>query len=324
MLPAMLRRALGVAVFCAAAWSGWASAAWAGDPHAGMSDRWDQEACRACHLPTHPADQLDFDPATCGGCHEVRRTSEDTRVLPPIEGHPRKPKGADKPLAVTADMVEIPAGPFIMGYDKRHPDEGPMHSETIDKPYWIDKHEVTDEAYRAFVEATGHKPPDHWRGGGVAPGDEKLPVVYVTWYDAHDFCAWAGKRLPTEAEWEKAARGTDGRLFPWGDTFDASKSNSPQRGLGRLMPVGSFPQGNSPYGLSDVSGNVWEWTESWYLPYPGNTHGSVNYGEQYKVVRGGSYVDCSFYRCGLSAPTFNRGFFKRETRNAGFGFRCAK
>ena len=324
MLPAMLRRALGVAVFCAAAWGGWASAAWAGDPHAGMSNRWDQEACRACHLPTHPADQLDFDPATCGGCHGARSASEDPRVLPPIEGHPRKSKGADKPLAVTADMVEIPTGPFIMGYDKRHPDEGPMHSETIDKPYWIDKHEVTNEAYRAFVEATGHKTPDHWRGGAFAPSDEKLPVVYVTWYDAHDFCAWAGKRLPTEAEWEKAARGTDGRLFPYGDTFDASKSNSPQRGLGRLMPVGSFPQGRSPYGLSDVSGNVWEWTESWYLPYPGNTHGSVNYGEQYKVVRGGSYVDCSFYRCGLSAPTFNRGFFKRETRNAGFGFRCAK
>jgi len=81
------------------------------------------------------------------------RTSEDTRVLPPIEGHPRKPKGADKPLAVTADMVEIPAGPFIMGYDKRHPDEGPMHSETIDKPYWMDKHEVTNAQLARFMPA---------------------------------------------------------------------------------------------------------------------------------------------------------------------------
>ena len=323
MLPAVIRCALAIAAFCAAVGSGgWASAA--GDPHAGMSDVWDQETCRACHLPTHPADQASFDAATCGGCHEARRTSEDTRVLPPIDEHPRPSKGADKPLAATHDMVQIPAGPFIMGYDKRHPDEGPMHTETIDHPYWMDTYEVTNEAYRAFVDTTGHPPPNHWQGGSFAPGDEKLPVAYVTCYDAHDYCAWAGKRLPTEVEWEKAARGTDGRLFPWGDTFDAKRSNSPQGGIGRLTPVGSFPKGKSPYGLFDVSGNVWEWTDGWYQPYPGNTHPSVNYGEQYKVVRGGSYVDCSFYRCGLSAPVFNRGFFKRETKNSGFGFRCAK
>jgi len=244
--------------------------------------------------------------------------------LPPFDTRPRGGRSADKPLAVTGGMVQIPAGPFLMGYDKRHPDEGPMHTQVIDHSYWMDKYEVTNAAYHAFVTATGHSSPDHWQDGAFPPGDDRLPVVYVTWYDAHDYCAWAGKRLPTEAEWEKAARGTDGRLFPYGDTFDAKKSNSPQSRIGHLTPVGSFPTGNSPYGLSDMAGNVWEWTDSWYQPYPDNSHASPNYGEQYKVVRGGSYVDCSFYRCGLSAPTFNRGFFKRETRNSGFGFRCAR
>lgn len=294
------------------------------DPHRSMSDLWTQEACRACHLPTHPADRDTLDADTCAGCHRPTTAGEETRVLPPIDGRPRKSKSADQPLALKDGMMQIPAGPFIMGYDKRHPDEGPMHVATIAHPYWIDQFEVTNAAYRRFVKTGGGRPPDHWLGGDFEPGQERLPVAYVTWHDADAYCTWAGKRLPTEAEWEKAARGTDGRLFPWGDTFDAAKSNSPQRALGHLMPVGSFPQGKSPYGLLDVSGNVWEWTASWYQPYPGNTHASVNYGEQYKVVRGGSFVDCSFYRCGLSAPTFNRGFFKRETKNSGFGFRCAR
>jgi len=293
-----------------------------GDPHLGMSDLWSQEACRSCHLPTHPADAGASVVAECAACHRPKQASEDTRVLPPVEGHPSGSK--DRALAVTADMAKIPAGPFIMGYDHRWPDEGPMHEETIEHAYWMDKYEVTNEAYRRFVEATGRPSPNHWIGGTFPKGEERLPVVYVTWYDADAYCRWAGKRLPTEAEWEKAARGTDARLFPWGNTFDPKKANSPQSGIGHLMSVGSFPQGKSPYGLYDMAGNAWEWTESWYLAYPGNTHPTVNYGEQYKVVRGGSYVDCSFYRCGLSAPVFNRGFFKRETKNSGFGFRCAR
>lgn len=293
------------------------------DPHGAILES-PRESCPACHLPTHPADVAWLDRQTCPTCHLARRVSEDTRVLPPVDDRQRTGRSADKPLAVTDEMVKIPAGPFVMGYDKRHPDEGPMHTRNVEHAYWIDKLEVTNEAYQKFVKETTHPPPDHWRTGTFSPGEDRLPVVYITWFDARNYCAWAGKRLPTEAEWEKAARGTDGRLFPYGDTFDAKKSNSPQSGIGRLMPVGSFPQGKSPYGLFDVAGNVWEWTDSWYQPYPGNSHSSPNYGEQYRVVRGGSYVDCSFYRCGLSAPTFNRGFFKPETRNSGFGFRCAR
>jgi iron(II)-dependent oxidoreductase len=243
------------------------------------------------------------------------------------------------PAPAATPMIDIPAGTFRMGSDSGPDDERPAH-EVMLIAFSIDRTPVTNADFAEFLDAHGprgakgeryfddddpdariHRAQGRWRADSPY---EDHPVIEVSWRGAREYCARLGKRLPTEVEWEKAARGTDGRLFPWGDTFDASKSNSPQRGLGRLMPVGSFPQGRSPYGLSDVSGNVWEWTESWYLPYPGNTHGSVNYGEQYKVVRGGSYVDCSFYRCGLSAPTFNRGFFKRETKNSGFGFRCAK
>ncbi len=222
------------------------------------------------------------------------------------------------------EMILIPEGQFIVGSDKRHPDEGPMHTVYIDQ-FYIDKFEVTNARYLRFAQETGRRLPDHLRNGVIPPGMEDHPVIYVNWYDARDYCHWTEKRLPTETEWEKAARGTDGRNFPWGNEFDARKANTPQLGLRHTMPVGSFPEGRSPYGVYDMSGNVWEWTESWYKAYPGNKRpAKENYGERYRVVRGGSWIDCSFYRCGISAFTFNRGFFKVETKNNSFGFRCAK
>ena len=93
---------------------------------------------------------------------------------------------------------------------------------------------------------------------------------------------------------------------------------------GDTTPAGSFEDGKSPYGLYDMSGNVWEWTDSWYTQYPGNTWPSENYGEMYKVLKGGSWWDCSYYQCGVSAPVFNRSYFKQSVRNSSFGFRCAK
>ena len=231
----------------------------------------------------------------------------------------------DKDGAVkTTEMVKIPAGPFIIGYDNRHPDEKPAHTLTL-PAFSIDLYEVTNEQYGKFTAATHRAPPDHWVDGLYPVEKKKHPVSYVTWYDAHDYCQWAGKRLPTEEEWEKAARGTDGRLYPWGNEFDPKKANTPQSRIGDTTPVGSFPQGRSPYGLYDMSGNVWEWTESWAKPYPGSPIPTGHYftGE-YKVLKGGSWVDCSFYRCGISALTFNRGYFKPTTKNHGFGFRCAK
>jgi formylglycine-generating enzyme required for sulfatase activity len=241
------------------------------------------------------------------------------RVMPVVD---------QKARSLFHDMILIPAGPFTMGYDKRWPDEGPSHTVDL-AAFYIDQYETTNIQYAEFVNATHRKPPVYWRNGQYPPEKAKHPVVMVNWQDARDYCQWAEKRLPTEEEWEKAARGTDGRIFPWGNTFDMNKSNNPQRwkALGQpgdTMPVGSFPQGKSPYGVYDMAGNVWEWTESWYLPYPGNTHITENYGHKYKVAKGGSWKDCSFYRCGLSGPTFNRGFFDPNTTTRSFGFRCAR
>jgi formylglycine-generating enzyme required for sulfatase activity len=215
-----------------------------------------------------------------------------------------------------------------MGFDDRMPDEGPQHKVYLDS-YWMDLYEVTNAQYKKFIDATKRRSPAHFRNRTYPPGKADHPVTEVTWYDAEAYCTWAGKRLPTDQEWEKAARGTDGRMFPWGNEFDVNKANTPQRWAtlkqeGDTMPVGSFPEGVSPYGLYDMSGNVWEWTSSWYKAYPGNTHPSENYGEQYKTLKGGSWWDCSFYKCGMSAPVFNRAFFIRGTHNKSFGFRCAK
>jgi len=188
---------------------------------------------------------------------------------------------------------------------------------------------VTNLQYKKFIDETQRRSPPHFENRTFPTGKADHPVVYVSWMDADAYCNWAGKRLPTDEEWEKAARGTDGRRYPWGMEFGLDKANTPQlwKELGEqgdTLPVGSFVAGTSPYGLYDVSGNVWEWTASWYQAYPGNTKKTQNYGEIYKTLKGGSWWDCSFYQCGISAPTYNRAFFLKSTRNSSFGFRCAK
>jgi formylglycine-generating enzyme required for sulfatase activity len=226
------------------------------------------------------------------------------------------------------DMILIPAGAFTMGTDERLPDEGPAHTVTL-PDYYIDQYEVTNGQYKAFIDATGHRSPAQFENRTYPPGKVDHPVTGVSWNDASDYCGWAGKRLPSDAEWEKAARGADARHYPWGNEFGMHRANTPLywRSLqreGDTTPVGAFAEGVSLYGLHDMSGNVWEWTDSWYRAYPGNTHPNENYGEHYKTLKGGSWWDCSFYKCGISAPSFNRAFFLRTTKNNSFGFRCAK
>ena len=225
-------------------------------------------------------------------------------------------------------MILIPAGKFIRGTDNRLPDEGPQHTLYLDA-FYIDEYEVTNLQYKKFIDATRRPPPQDFVNGNYPDGKADHPVVYVSWFDAKAYCAWADKRLPTDKEWEKAARGTDGRTYPWGDEFDINKVNSPVRWAqlhieGDTTPVGAFEGGKSPYGLYDTSGNVWEWTASRYEQYPGNTRPSENYGGNYRVLKGGSWWDCSFYQCGISAPLYNRSFFNPKTKNNSFGFRCAK
>jgi len=226
------------------------------------------------------------------------------------------------------EMVQVPAGVFTRGTNDRLPDEGPQHEVDL-AAFQIDQYEVTNLQYKKFLDATKRRSPNHFVNRTFPDGKADHPVVYVSWVDADAYCAWVGKRLPTDQEWEKAARGTDGRIFPWGGTFDFYKANTPHRWRlsgkeGDTTPVGSFEAGKSPYGVYDMTGNVWEWTASWYAPYPGNTHITENYGEKYKTLKGGSWWDCSFYQCGISAPVYNRSFFLRATKNGSFGFRCAK
>lgn len=292
------------------------------------------ETCKKCHTAAGPP-KADYTKPECVECH----SAPDDEGLRPVANTFATPRPA-----APNDMISIPAGVFIIGDNGRSPSEGsgdpdetPEHKVYIDT-YLIDKYEVTNAQYKAFVDATNHRTPNHWKSrsdNGPDPGmtyppvKAHHPVVYVDWYDANDYCHWAGKRLPTEEEWEKAARGTDGRVFPWGNAFDAKKANTPQYWLsmnkdGDTMPVGSFESGRSPYGVYDMAGNVYEWTANWYKPYPRNAELNPHYGEKNKIVRGGSWYDCLSYGCGLSAPSYNRSRFAPEIRNKGFGFRCAK
>ncbi len=298
--------------------------------------------CLRCHQDRKELEQvLDATIGTCHGCHEQgRHGGEPLKALPgdeqtavtPVSPHigmrfplyPMESRLGDAPNA----MVRVPAGEFIMGSDERLPDEGPQHRVWLDS-FDIDQFEVTNLQYQKFNEATHRRSPSHWRNRTFPGGKADHPVTHVSWKDADAYCRWAGKRLPTEAEWEKATRGTDGRTYPWGNDFDIARANTPLRwsAIGRFgdtTPVGAFAGGVSPYGAYDMSGNVWEWTASWYQPYPGNTTPSESYGTRYKVLKGGSWFDCAFYRCGISAPTFNRAFFATKVKNESFGFRCAR
>jgi formylglycine-generating enzyme required for sulfatase activity len=297
-----------------------------------------QHDCARCHGPGKTL-LTDVTRPECAECH-LPGPARAGRLLRIAERSSPDPDSPDtKPeKIIDQKMIRIPTGSFIMGNDGRPSTEGPGDSDetprhrTTTGAYYIDKYEVTNAHYKRFVDATGHPPPIHWRNGTYPPGKANHPVVYVSWYDAKAFCEWAGKRLPTETEWEKAARGTDGRHFPWGNRFDPKRANTPQywlsRGLkpedGDTMPVGSFENGKSPFGLYDMAGNVYEWVENWYKPYPGNQYPNPFYGERDKILRGGSWYDCLSYGCGLSAPSYNRSRFTPEIRNSGFGFRCAK
>jgi formylglycine-generating enzyme required for sulfatase activity len=203
-------------------------------------------------------------------------------VAPPAPAPRPKPPARPTPpdvLTITSpihlELVRVPAGEFLMGSDPAkdkdsYDFEQPQHRVYVSE-FYIGKHPVTNEQYAAFVKATQHEAPEHWERGEVPSGKENHPVVYVSWHDAVVFCQWlsqeTGKtfRLPTEAEWEKAARGPDGRICPWGNEWDETKLNSEEAGPGDTTPVGQYsPGGDSPYGAADMSGNVWEWCADWY------------------------------------------------------------
>jgi len=291
-------------------------------------DKIAQEACRSCHVGEvsekgispfnrqHSSFTTD-NPQLNRRVRSARPPQLIARpVLSSTSNLPKQPAPID-------DMAHIPAGEFIMGSNERWDDESPEHISSTGA-FYLDLLEVTNADFKNFRDATQRPAPFHWPNGAVPKNRENHPVVYVSWFDAYEYCQWNGKRLPIEREWEKAARGENGDIYPWGNIWSLDKSNHPYKGSTGTEPVGSYTEGKSPYGILDMSGNVWEWVDSYYLPHPGNTIAKAEYGRDKRVLKGGSWFDCLSYGCGLSAPTFNRSFFNPEVKNNSFGFRCAK
>lgn len=211
-------------------------------------------------------------------------------------------------------MVYVPGGRFQMGADEGDSYAAPAHEVTV-APFFMDHTEVTNEQYAAFLQATKHPAPPDWQGGTYATGTAQWPIVQVSWEDAKAYAAWAGKRLPTEAEWEFAARSLDGRLYPWGVQWDASLANTGESNLNHPVAVGSYRQGANPLGIFDLAGNVWEWTDSDVVSYK-DAKVTLAPG---KVIRGGA-----FYAPKERASTVYRGFAPPDKRATGIGFRCVQ
>lgn len=232
------------------------------------------------------------------------------------------------PATPPPGMVLVPAGKFIMGATSGLANAAPKHAATLGA-YYIDRCEVSNEQYEAFVAATRHRLPApaepgeaaDWDERGIRPGHERLPVCEVDWADAEAYARWAGKRLPSEEEWEKAARGADGRIYPWGNELDKSRCNHDTDGP---TQVGSFPEGAGPSGCLDMAGNVCEWTASLYRRYPGNPpeddyENDEGYSDAYRVFRGGTWDgDCSY-----SLRCYARVGGDPLNRLSSTGFRCA-
>jgi formylglycine-generating enzyme required for sulfatase activity len=223
-------------------------------------------------------------------------------------------------------MVYVPGGNFKMGLTGRS-SEQPEHTVYVDA-FWIDQTEVTNKMYALCVAAGKCNPPGESRSNsrekyyGNSEYDD-YPVIYVSWNDASAYCAWADRRLPTEAEWEKAARGTDERTYPWGNSIDCTYANYSGCDHNDTTSVGSPENGKSPYGAYDMAGNVWEWVADWYEAYPGNTVGDSAYGAKYRVLRGGSWASPSdnMYSAIREARRPDLTFL---TKQGDLGFRCVR
>ena len=274
------------------------------------------------------------------------------------EGHVEPQGSVTQPdLDDTSDMALIRGGKFVRGsnfednktafkmcrkYDKScklwwFSDEYPLKLVMLDT-FLIDIYEVTNEKYLEFVKATGHPPAlddscttnacwegNLWKGDSFPRTIRNQPVTQVSWYDAEAYCKWRGKRLPTEAEWEKAARGPSGSMYPWGNAFPRGRAtfNRKWKGAYTMSNVGSYPNGVSVYGVHDMAGNVWEWVSDWYnrtYYRKGTKNNPKGYVDgKYKSLRGGSWVNY--------ADTLRSAFRRWSRPDVRFndtGFRCAK
>lgn len=249
----------------------------------------------------------------------LTRSAEAPQATPP-------PAEAAR-LVFEPQMVRIPAGKLLMGSTKEQAAqvikeggenwkawvarEQPQHTVELSE-YSIGKYPITNREYQAFVREAKYSPPQGWDGDQFPAEKGSHPVVNVSWDDATAYCKWLGEktkknyRLPTEAEWEKAARGEGGRIYPWGNDFDPKKANMSESNIGDTSDVGKFsPQGDSPYGCADMAGNVWEWCNDWFSEkeYEGRTGKNTKNPRgpekgTYRVLRGGSFLVNHWYaRC---------------------------
>lgn len=237
-----------------------------------------------------------------------------------------EPTPPPKP-AIPENMIAIPGGEYLIGRnsgDFLDPYEKPQRLVTL-RPFYIDKTEVTNADYLKFIKATGHPAPASWVGGRFEPGKELFPVTGVTLSDAEAYARWAGKRLPTEEEWEAAAHGRTPTVFPWGNTFDPGRANVKASDLGAPVRVGTYLAGASPFGVLDMTGNVWEWTASEAKLYPGSQEKPPSWdkplepGVQLQIIRGGAFTE-ETKRC----TTTYRNWVPSNFKARELGFRCAQ
>jgi serine/threonine-protein kinase len=242
------------------------------------------------------------------------------------------PTGAQSASTASAndevELVLIPAGEFTMGHKDSY-DTLPVRRMNL-PAFYIDKYEVTNKRYKRFIDATGYKVPWsqdpavaayawNWQKRMYPEGKGDDPVVLINWEDARAFCAWAGKTIPSEAQWEKAARGANGKSYPWGNAWEAAKANTSESGVKQTAPAGSFKADVSEYGVNDLAGNVSEWVEEWFAPYPGNPMTNYEERDKYKILRGGSWD----YAHSI-ANGYHRQYALPQSQMAAIGFRCVK
>ena len=239
--------------------------------------------------------------------------------------------------------VKIPAGPFARGTNSMKSDVQNRPEHIVNLPeYEIDKFLVTNSQYARYVAQTGQRVPLNWSDGRFPPEKVMHPVTMISWFDAKGYCGWMGKRLPSEAEWEKAARGDDKRRWPWGNVMDTARLNT-YYNVGATTAVDTYKNGVSPYGVYDMAGNVLQWTEEDFNPYPkSDASGSIFKGkkqivsddpndrkkkvakfieteDKYKVMRGGSWKGDPF-----STASYHRSYSWPHMTSDFYGFRCAK
>jgi formylglycine-generating enzyme required for sulfatase activity len=240
-------------------------------------------------------------------CHLAALTADQLDRLVHFGSPPRQERRAVAAAPDQDDLarldspgwVSLPGGTFLMGVEDME-DARPVHGVTL-APFKIARFPVTNAQHRRFLEGTGRGAPAHWPEGKIPAGKESHPVVHVSWLDAQAFCTWLGQNmaadgdgavsLPTEAQWEFAARGHKGRSYPWGDEVPTAEHANFENRIGDTTPVGSFPKGATPMGVHELAGNVWEWCHDWYGPYGGieECDPTGPSGGKKRILRGGSF-----------------------------------